>query len=74
MARQQNIYKVDRRDIQEQLALAAVLGNTEKLDIINGFCELFSIPTDDDVITQRIADLTLLRDAILADAKQKNKK
>jgi hypothetical protein len=70
MARQTNIYKIDRRDVQEKLALTSVLDQAHEMEVILHFCDMFSIPLDQDVVNQRVADLTLLRDAILAQSQK----
>ncbi len=74
MPRQTNVYKLDRRDVQDQVALAVVLGDKEKETLIRDFCGFFSIPLDENAIQVKVADLCMLRDLILAQSKKPNKK
>lgn len=74
MARPTNVFKIDRRDVQEQYALAAVLKNEEHSKAIRVFCRLFSIILDEDAIRARTKDLNTLRSLILAEDKKTSKK
>lgn len=71
MARQTNIYKLDRRDIQEQLALSIVLDKEHQMVTIQHFCGMFSIPLDQDVVDKRVASLNQLKELIIANAASK---
>ncbi len=65
MARTTNIYKLDRRDIEEKLVLATVLGDVDTATTIDHFCKIFVIPLDTDRISARMGDLNNLKEAIL---------
>ena len=74
MPRKTNIYKLDRRDIEEEFVLASVLGKPDVTTTIDHFCELFSIPLDQERIKSRYADLYALKQAILEAEKTDGKK
>ncbi len=74
MPRKTNIYKLDRRDIEEKLVLATVLGDVEMATTIEHFCTEFSIPLDEDRVASRMTDLNTLKAAIEENAVTKAKK
>jgi len=46
MARAQQIFKLDKREIEDTLALALALKDSPKVDYISQFCKDFAIPLD----------------------------
>ncbi len=74
MPRKTNIYKLDRRDIEDKLVLATVLGDTETAITIESFCEIFVIPLDDERVASRMTELNTLKAAIEKMSVVKDKK
>lgn len=46
MARTQQIFKIDKRDVEDTIALSLALGEAEKTEHIRAFCRLFALPLD----------------------------
>lgn len=65
----QRVYKVDKTEVEKDVALLEVIGETDEAKAIRGFCQRYSIPLDK-------AAIKLATDGyeVVARALQKNKK
>lgn len=58
------IYKVDTREVEETLAMAAVTGDEASEKAIRLFCNLFNIPIDEPALKAKISQYQVIAQAI----------
>jgi len=55
MAREQRYYKVDTKELAQDIALASVTGEDDVIEVILKFCNLYSIPVNaEDVKSHKL--------------------
>lgn len=53
MAKQQRIYKIDKTELEDMVAMATVTDEKETVTLITNFCEFMAIPLDKGVIKSK---------------------
>jgi hypothetical protein len=66
----QRIFKVDRREIERDLALLIVTGDTNLIAAIKVFCDRYSIALDAANISELEEEYKLVRDALKSASKK----
>lgn len=73
MARQQRIYKVDVKQVAQDIALAKVTGETEIEATLLGFCEFYAIPVSAEDIKENELVYKRVSEALEAKNRQGDK-
>lgn len=75
MARRKTTFKLDILVLEQDIALAQVVGDNEQETLIRDFCYVYAIPLSEEHIMERSLMLGVMKDALDQEQKkQKNKK